>query len=244
MAISGSTPHPTVKTPVVHPTKPAAPTAPAASESERKPLNPRLLYGGIAGGVGIILIVGLLIWKPWNVEPPRLNDEPWKIARFVSLPEFKKLPFERQFSYMEVLDDKEDAIAQAYNEHKLNDQQYAAALQAAYMGKHMKRARDYAKKGTARTREAYLDKVIEKKKKNNDKPKSKSTAAVDAEEIKRDDSEEQETINAWPADAQAQWTSYRMALKARKDYLKEQKEKREAAATQATKPAGPAPASK
>ena len=43
----------------------------------------------------LLLVVGLLVWKPWNVEPPRLNDEPWKIARFVTLPEFKK-PIQHQ----------------------------------------------------------------------------------------------------------------------------------------------------
>jgi hypothetical protein len=236
MAMSGSTPHPNVKTPVVRAT-PDAPKSQAAppTVAPAGPVNRTLLYGGIAGGALLVLIVGLLVWKPWTVEPPRLNDEPWKIAQFISRPEFQKLPFERQFTYMEVLDDKEDAIAAAYNEHKLDDPQYAAALQAAYLGKHMKRARNYAKQTTPRTREAYLDKIIDKKKKNsaNDKSKSKGTAPLDADEIKRDDSEEQETISRWPADAQAQWTSYRMALKARKDYLKEQKEKREAAATQA-----------
>jgi hypothetical protein len=231
-----------VKTPVVR-VNPVAgkATAPAgaAATAPKAPVNSKVLYGGIGGGVAVVaLLVALVIWKPWKVEPPRLNDEPWKIAEFVSTTTYGKLPFERQLTYMDVLDDKEDAIAQAYNEHKLDDQQYAAALQAAYLGKHLKRAKNYAEKATPRAREAYLDKVIEKKKKNdNEKPKSKGTTTpVDAEEIKRDDSEEQDTINRWPSDAQAQWTGYRMALKARKDYLKEQKEKREAAATQAAAP--------
>jgi hypothetical protein len=253
MAISGSssTPqHPTVKTPVVRahapdaakaPASPAAAPAPAAP---RAPLNPKLLYGGIAGGVLLVLLVALLVWKPWKAEPPRLNEEPWKIARFVSTPEFKKLSFERQFTYMDVLDDKEPAIAKAYKEQKLNDEQYAAALQAAYLGKHMKRARNYAQKGTPRLREAYLDKIIEKKHKGgsaNEKPK-KNAEPLDADEIKRDDSEEQETISNWPADAQAQWTSYRMALKARKEKLKDEEANRKNAATQAaTKASAPDP---
>jgi hypothetical protein len=244
MAMSGSTPHPNVKTPVVRATTDAAAAKgqaapPTAAATPGAPVNRKLLYGGIAGGVLLALVIALLVWKPWITEPPRLNEEPWKIARFVTLPEFKKLPFERQFTYMELLDDKEDAIAQAYNEKKLDDQQYAAALQAAYLGKHMKRARNYAEKGTPRAREAYLDKILDKKKKGGGtaKPKSKGTEPADADEIKRDDSEEQETINRWPTDAQAQWTAYRMALKSRKDQLKEQKEQREAAATQSTKPA-------
>lgn len=234
MAISGSThQHPSVKTPVVRAQPDVAKST--ASAAAAAPLNPKLLYGGIAGGVGFVLLVALLIWKPWKVEPPRLNEEPWKIARFVSTPEFRKLQFERQFAYMDVLDDKEPAIAQAYKEKKLDDEQYAAALQAAYLGKHMKRARNYAQKGTQRTREAYLDKIIEKKHKGggNDKPKSKGSEPLDADEIKRDDSEEQETISHWPTDAQAQWTSYRMALKARKEAIKEEEAKRKAAATQA-----------
>jgi hypothetical protein len=81
--------------------------------------------------------------------------------------------------------------------------------------------------------------MIEKKKKGggSDKPKSSKAEPLDADEIKRDDTEEQETINSWPADARAQWTSYRMALKARKDAKKEDEETRKAAATQAAKSA-------
>src|SRR3954470_20289120 len=195
MAMSGSTPqHPTVKTPVVRVSPDAgkahAAAAAAATPSSSAPGGPfanrKLLYGSIAGGALLVLVVALLVWRPWKREPPRLNEEPWKIARFVSTPEFKKLSFERQFSYMDVLDDKEPAIAKAYKEQKLNDEQYAAALQAAYLGKHMKRARNYAQKGTPRTREAYLDKIIEKKHKGggNEKPKSKNSEPLDADEIK------------------------------------------------------------
>jgi hypothetical protein len=235
-------PAPQVKTPVVrvnpaNVAKGAAPAnAPAAAAAvpEKAPLNPKLLYGTIAGGALLVVIVALLVWRPWKTEPPRLNEEPWKIAKFVASPEFKKLPFERQFTYMDVLDDKEPAIAQAYKEKKLNDEEYAAALQGAYLGKHLKRAKNYAEKGTARAREMYLDKLIEKKKKGgSDKGKTKGTEPLDADEIKRDDTEEQETISKWPAEAQAQWTAYRMALKSRKEALKEEKADRKAAATQA-----------
>ena len=238
---------PAVKTPVVRVTPDGAktatpPAAGAAPAPASKPwIDPKLLYGGIAGVVVVLLAIVLLVWKPWKAEPPRLNEEPWKIAKFVSTPDFKKLPFERQYSYMYVLDDKEPAIAQAYTEKKLNDTEYAAALQAAYLGKHLKRARNYAEKGTARARELYLDKLIEKKKKAD--KKTKATEPADAEEIKRDDTEEQETINTWPTEIQAQWTAYRMALKGRKETQKEAKADRKAAATQAaTRASATAPA--
>jgi hypothetical protein len=199
--------------------------------------------GGAAGVLAIVVVAALLVWKPWKSEPPRLNDEPYKIAKFAISPEFKKLEFERQFTYMELLDDKEDAVAQAYKDHLLNDDEYARTLQVAYLGKHMKRARNFAEKTTPRAREAYLDKLIEKKEKNDAAEKAAAkankTKALTAEEIKRDDTGEEETINAWPADAVATWTTYRTALKARKDQLKDQEERERSTTQGSPSPATP-----
>jgi hypothetical protein len=230
-----ATPQPARNRPAATPaaaTKPPAAANPAAAAAANKK---RLLWAGGGAAAGVALLVSLAAWKPWRAEPPRLNEEPATIARFVNTSAFAGLPFDRQYAYMEILDDKEDAIVAAYKEGRLDDVEYRKALQAAYLGKHLSRMKKYVAKTPGPARDAYVDNLLDKKKKKGDgkaggakagagkaKPpkdgakKSDDLSPLTAEEIKRDDSEEQQQIDAWPATVRQQWQEYRQALAERK----------------------------
>ena len=113
----------------------------------------------------------------------------------------------------------------------MTDDEYRTARQAAWYGKHLGRMRNYFEKPPGREREAYLDKQVLKKYGNkNDKGDGKAAAAPDtrgpltADEITRDDSEEEGDVSAWPADVRAKWDEYRAAYRARKDIYKQARE--------------------
>ena len=134
----------------------------------------------------------------------------------------------KKWQYYELLDDKEDALKAAYAEGKMTDDEYRTARQAAWYGKHLGRMKNYFEKPPGRERDAYLDKqVLKKYEDKDDKGGGESDAEPDtrspltADEIKRDDSDEEGDISAWPADVRAKWDQYRTAYRARKDIYKQ-----------------------
>ena len=215
--------------------KDAAATAPGDPKN-----NKRNLY--ISGGIGAAVVLGLialLVWRPWTPEPPRLNSPVHEIAKFSATSDFEKLPFERQYTYMELLDDKKEGIEQAYEQGQLTDDEFRRALQMAWFGERVGRARNYFSKPPGRERTAYLDKLLDKR----DKKKAEGDKSEDPDEdvkplkasdIGRDDSRQDEQIAAWPAEVQAQWQEFKNAYDQRKEARKARKE---AAGTQPGEPA-------
>jgi hypothetical protein len=208
-----------------------AATAPAkrgasAVDYLRKPAVVK--YGSAA--VGLVLIIGLLVWRPWVPTPPRLNEDPAKIATFAAS-HLNTLPFEHQRQLMEVLDEKDERVVEAYEQGMLNDQEFRRVLQLEWYGEHLKKMdKFYAK--PPQLRALYLDGQIDKnrkkkaKKKHEPKPDAKSP--VKAEDIDRDDSTEEQDIKRWPTDVRQRWADYRAAVAGRKQYWKDQKEQRKA----------------
>ena len=207
-----------------------------------------LVLGGSALGV-LVVLIGLMVWRPWQPEPPRLNEQPYKIAQFAATSAMDRLPWSQQREYMDILDAKDDALLIAYKEGKLSDQEYRRSLQLGWYDKHLDRMEKFFSRPPP-LRIRYLDeKVLGKKYKNlveaaqsgekdkDGKPKKKDesddASPLLAEEIDRDDSNEERDIKKWPADVRQMWTEYRAELSKRKDYFKElerqEKEKRKAA---------------
>jgi hypothetical protein len=210
-----------------------APGAPAATPT--KGLNsvaaylkkPDVVKYGSAA-VGLALVVALLVWKPWNPTPPRLNEDPAKIAKFAAS-HLNTLPFEHQRQLMEVLDEKDERVVEAYEQGTLSDQEFRRVLQLEWYGEHLKKMdKFYAK--PPQLRAMYLDSQVDKKHKKKIKekhePKPDAKSPVKAEEITRDDSTEEQDIKKWPADVRQRWADYRAALASRKQYWKDQKEQR------------------
>jgi hypothetical protein len=217
-------------------TAPAVPaSAPAAGATPAKPGASIAAYlrkpGVIKYGsaiAGVVLVIVLLVWRPWVPTPPRLNEDPAKIAKFAAS-HLNTVPFEHQRQLMEVLDEKDQRVVEAYEQGMLSDQEFRRVLQLEWYGEHLKKMdKFYAK--PPQLRALYLDSQIDKnhkkkaKKKHEPKPDAKSP--VKAEEIDRDDSTEEQDIKKWPADVRQRWADYRAAVASRKQYWKDQKEQR------------------
>ena len=204
--------------------QPVAPAAAGPATGLAAQLTRRnLIIGGSAAAV-LVLLIGLFAWKPWSATGPRLNSDPGVIAKYAASSSLRRLPFEQQRQYMEVLDEKDKAVEQAYDEGRLTDQEFRRALQLAWYGEHLKKMdKFFSKPPTMRL--AYLDsqvdKKIRKKKKNKGGPKPDDSSALTSEEIDRDDSTEAEDIKSWPGDVQQRWNEYRSAYASRKQFWKD-----------------------
>src|SRR3954470_8965212 len=205
----------------VAPAVPAKPISPVVAYLRK----PEVIKYGSAG-LAALLVIGVLVWRPWVPRPPRLNEDPGTIAKFAAT-HLESMPFDQQRQFMDVLDEKDKGVEQAYEDGKLSDQEYRRALQLAWYGEHLKKMdKFFAKPPTLRA--LYLDSLVDKKHKKKAKakggPKSDPKAALKADEIERDDTTEAQDIKHWPADVRQRWTEYRMTLASRKQYWKDQKE--------------------
>jgi len=205
-----------------------------------------LIIGGSSAGALLLLIV-LFTWRPWDPAPPRLNEQPYKIAQFAATSAMDRLPWAQQREYMDVLNAKDEALVTAYKDGKLTDVQYRRALQLGWYDKHLDRMDKFFER-PPQFRQQYIDeKVLGKKmkkagmpvpgkngkpKKEKDTEKSDDASPLKPEEIDRDDSTEEQDIKKWPADVRQKWLDYRAAVAQRKDAFKEmerqEKEKRKA----------------
>lgn len=210
-----------------------APAAPAATPQQLAAAARKKQMILIGAGVLAVLLLGVFVYWTFlrTVEAPRLNSEPYVIGKFTATSHFGRLPFEKKWQYYELMDDKEDALKAAYAEGKMNDDEYRLALQAAYYGKHLDRMKKYFEKPPGRERTAYLDKLVQKKYEDDDKKgdgktsgKSDDLKPLTADEIKRDDTEQDDDISAWPADVRAKWEEYKREYKARKDLYKQNRD--------------------
>jgi hypothetical protein len=230
-------------------TKPSTPPKPNAPQRQAMPFSDddpkrqqKLLIAGIGGAALAVAATVLLIFQPWHRPVPRLNDEPARIAQLASSSDFARLPFSTRETYMKVMDQKKAQIEQAYANGKLTDDEYRKALEAAHLGRLLGHMKKYYARPPGRARDAYLDKVIDKKEKKVISLKKNPTAKKEkkAEAIPRDDSEEDAEINSWPPDVRAQFLQFRQILNDRKKLHKDLKKAAEPANTQqsTTQPAG------
>jgi len=202
----------------------------------------------------LVLLVALLIWKPWRPSPPRLNEEPYKIARFAASSAMDDTPWSMQREYMDILDKKEDALLEAYKAGRLSDIEYRRSLQLGWYDKHLDRMEKFYERPPGRRMEYIDSKVLGKKfkeiaknpgknagkgepagKKPKNEDKSDDLSALKPEEVDRDDSTEEQDIKRWPADVKQKWLEYRKAVAERKEFYKERerlaKEARKSSAT-------------
>ena len=241
------------RTTAAHAPAHAAPAAPAGAATATgtpasQPAGLKSRRNLIAGGVAvaaIALLVTLFTWRPWAPDAPRLNDDPAAIAKFAVTDELHNLPFSMQRQYMELLDDKDERVEEAYEQGMLNDQEYRRALQLEWYGEHLKKMDNFHSKPPT-LRAMYLDKQVDKKQRKKAKEKDKpedAKSALTAADIDRDDSTEEADVKRWPAEVRQRWNDYRNAYASRKQYWKDlekqQKEAREANKGEAGTPAAP-----
>lgn len=220
--------------------KPA--TAPAPASSATPPATPaarpvvpparrNLIIGGSAAGA-LLLLVALFVWKPWAPSAPRLNEPIPVIARFAASSGLGRLSFEQQRQYMELLDEKDKGVEEAYEQGALGDQEFRRTLQLAWYGEHLRKMDNfYSKPPTLRALylDKQIDKKIRKKQKKKAEPGSDAKSALTADEIDRDDSTEEQDVKRWPSEVRQRWSEYRAAVASRKQFWKDYKEQNKGA---------------
>ena len=177
-----------------------------------------------------------------------MNEPPAQVVGFFGTADFDRLPFDRQVAYLKQVEAKEDELVAAYRAGTIRDADYRRALQAAYLGRHLARMNKYFEQPAGRARDAYLDKLLDKKdaekkgvaivKKDGTKkaPKPDARDAADVKDIKRDDSDEAATVAKWPPAVQEQWKQYHAAAEARKQLRKRQEAEKQKPADSAASP--------
>ena len=194
----------------------SATASPAAGNGRR---TAAILVGAIAG---VIIAVGAFaMWVKGRNDAPPVNSDSATLAGFVTSDSYASLSFDRQATYMKVLEDREDAgeLKDALEAGKLKPEQYRAAITEAWLGEQLKRSEKYASLPPS-AKPKYIGELLgkkEKKKSPGNKPRSSGGNNGDIPEIKRDASTSQARINAWPADARRKWEEFKTAYDAAKD---------------------------
>src|SRR5687768_11064021 len=190
--------------------KPKGPTAAPV------PVNRRRAATILAGALAVVVVAVSLfaMWVKSRNEAPPVNADSATLAEFVTSDSYQGLPFDRQATYMRVLEDREDAgeLKTALNAGKLTAEQYRAAIQEAWLGEQLKRSEKYASL-PPNDKPKYIKELLgkkEKKKSGGNKPKAGGNDG-DGAEIKRDASTSQARIAAWPAGSKRKWEEFRAA---------------------------------
>ena len=116
----------------------------------------------------------------------------------------------RQF--YKVLDDREDEVDQLFEQKRLTESEYRAALEAGWLGKHINRVEKYFALPPGKARDDYIDKLLDKK-------EQKKKNAKSADNIKVDETAAELKVESWPPAIREQWkvfhTNYSREKKAR-----------------------------
>jgi hypothetical protein len=211
----------------------AAPAAiPPKPAGLRAQVTRRQMVMGGGAAAGVALLVALFVWKPWSPTPPRLNEDPAVIAKWAATSRLHRLPFDQQRQFMELLDEKDKRVEEAYEQGMLTDQEFRRALQLGWYGEHLRKMDNFFEKPPT-LRALYLDKQVDKKirkkRKQKDQPKPDGKSALTSEEIDRDDSTEEQDVERWPAEVRQRWADYRAAFASRKQYWKDHAKEQKAA---------------
>lgn len=178
------------------------------------------------------LVIGLSLWTmAAGSDTPRLNEDTVTLARFVSTPDYTKLPFDKQSLYMKVLEDREDngELKKAFEALKLSESDYRAARQEAWLGEQLKRSEKFAGLSPGPARTKFINELLDKKARKKAQEAKPGKDNSDANDIKRDQSLEKERISTWPPEVRLRWEEFRKAYN-------DQKDAREQATTPSDKP--------
>lgn len=173
----------------------------------------------IVGVAMAAVAVGVITWIAFSAAgsgEPRLNESTEVLARFVTSPTFDALPYEKQRQYYKVFDDRDKQVDQAFHDRRLTEPQYRAALEAAWLGKHINRVEKYFSLPPGQPRTDYIAGLLAKK--------NKKPGHDDHDNIEADESSAELRVDRWPQPLRDQWNQFHTVYK---------KEKKEAKAREA-----------
>jgi hypothetical protein len=187
---------------------------PVAPNPNRKWIFAGVVAVLIAGSVAAVAMLG-------KDEAPRLNDNTVALSKFVYSQSFDTLPFDQQRQYYKVMDDRDeqDQIKDAYEAKQINESEYRAALEAAWLGKHINRTEKYFALPAGQQRTAYINQLLDKKDKKDAKKKPGSAGGggtSDQEDIDADETAAELKVEKWPANVRTQWNQFHEAYRAQR----------------------------
>jgi hypothetical protein len=187
--------------------------APSSSPPTNAPGRRRRI---VAIGVACVLalVLGIVVIAAVRGESvPRLNENAVVLTKFLTSGRFDQLPFEQQRQFYKVLDDRDAELDQAYTSKRLTESEYRAALEAAWLGKHINRIEKYFALPPGQARTTYLNKLVDKK----ERKKTKSpSAAKGPDEIDADETAAELKVEKWPDPIRTQWKTFHDAYRAHK----------------------------
>jgi len=221
-----------------HPTGPSSASGATSAAAKAKPAPPLassrkwILIGSTSAIIILVLLAWFLIHSMGQTEP-RLNENTIVLSKFISNSStFSQLPFEKQRQYYKVMDDRDTEIDQAFEQSQLTEGEYRAALEAAWLGKHINRFEKYAAMSPS-ARANYVNTLLnDKDKKDQKKGKSKKgqSKTPSPDKIKVDETAAELRVESWPPPVRDQWKQFHDA------YHREKKSREEKAAAAASKP--------
>jgi len=199
--------------------KPAGNAKPSAVAPQKK--KNWAMWIGAASLVVVVAVIWLIVVMMRD-DMPRLNESAVVLTKFIVTKRFEQLPFEQQRQFYKVLDDRDAELDQDYASNKLNESEYRAGLEAAWLGKQINRTEKYYALAPGAARTTYVSRLVDKKEKKKSKEKK------DPSKIEVDEVAAELKVEKWPPSIRAQWESYH------EDYRKQKKATEKAIA--ATKP--------
>lgn len=186
-----------------------------------------------------LVVYGILAYLVGNRGggPPRLNEPPTTIARFIGTKQFDQLPYDRQRLYMKELGGKKKELEAEYNAGKLTRSEWEDTLAILWLGKQFKHIDRYYSMGEL-DKKAYLDELINDDIKDDieDAAKPKGTPKRDKDKVKK-------IVERFPEAERRAYDNFRHTLKEReKEREKEAKAAAKAAKAAATRPTTRPPA--
>ena len=213
------------------PPSPQPPAPPVSAPGTPSPASPRTRRRALVllGVTAAVLIAGsITLLAMARGEKPRLSSDTETLAKFVATGEYRRLPFGERVGYMQVLEarDDNDELKDLFNAGRINEAQYRAAMDEAWLAQQYKRSQKYATLPTAPLRASYVRELLDKKlEKDARKEARKAARAASGKEkkdepsdsVKRDESSEETLVAEWPAEAKAKWEQFRAAYRAEKE---------------------------
>jgi len=160
-----------------------------------------------------------------HVDPERAKQSPFGttiahgfltlslLTKFIESRQFERLPFDQQRQFYKVLDDRDSELDQAFSASKINESEYRAGLEAAWLGKHINRVEKYFALPPGQSRTTYLTKLVDKKERKKTKNKTPGGKPGD---IDADEAAAELKVEKWPPAVRTQWNQFHEAYRSQK----------------------------
>lgn len=171
----------------------------------------------VAASLSGVVAAVWIVQRSRAQTPPAPNEEPLKVAKFVSTPKFLLLSFDEQRDYAYAMRKAIKEIEAARDSGALTADQYEFARVLAWMGGKLEHLKEYLKEPTPEAKKKYVDKMlVNRAKKNTDAPVS----AADSIEARgfSDSPITKKVVSTWSKKRRMQWEEFHKVTHERKAF--------------------------